>query len=161
MKIIEGQDKNKTRYVDETNNKINRNPDWPCDYCGQFSKETKQENSDQHQVPEKQEHISFLNLIKKLFVPISATMLIIFSVILGISLFTPKEVELSISEVKWNCTINIEKFQTIQQNGWILPVDARLLYTKEELYKPVEDVYKNCRIAKSRVYFYPAFIIKY
>lgn len=58
-------------------------------------------------------------------------------------LFMPREKQLTVQELSWERSIAVERFQTVQENDWYLPTNARLLYTREEFhhYEQVIDHY--------------------
>ena len=83
----------------------------------------------------------------------------------GIYLFTPKEEYVTITDFKWEYSVNIEKFETIKDSGWSLPSDARLLYTNNEIshYDQVLDHYetKTRQVAKTRISHYESYVSGY
>lgn len=97
------------------------------------------------------------------------TFLIVLASILAISgliyLFIPKEQEILIQELSWEYTINIEKFQTVNENGLSLPTNARLQRTEEEIshYENVIDHYETRteRVAKQRISHYEDYTTGY
>ena len=72
-----------------------------------------------------------------------------------IALVKPKEVTMSVTEVSWNRTIDVEKYQTVEESNWSLPQNARLLYSTKELhhYDTVLDHYetKSRKVSKERI----------
>ena len=67
----------------------------------------------------------------------------------------PKEVTMSVTEVSWNRTIDVEKYQTVEESDWSLPSSARLLYTAQEIhhYDTILDHYetKSREVSKERI----------
>lgn len=90
---------------------------------------------------------SFFNKIKSL--PILqfslVTVGIIAIVAFLISLFTPREETLDITDFSWKSSISIEEYKTVKESDWTLPSSARLLYTNEEIshYEQVFDHYET------------------
>lgn len=72
-----------------------------------------------------------------------------------IALVSPKKVTMNVSGVSWSRTIDIEKYQTVNESDWSLPQNARLLYSNEEIhhYDTVLDHYetKSREVAKERI----------
>ena len=62
-----------------------------------------------------------------------------------IALVQPKEVTMNVTEVSWNRTIDIEKYQTVEESDWSLPSNARLLHSAQEIhhYDTVLDHYET------------------
>lgn len=75
-----------------------------------------------------------------------------------IALFVPKEIAINISEFSWNRTIEIERYQTVQESDWDLPSNARHLYSRREFYEYEEiiDYYetKTRKVEKERFSHY-------
>ena len=81
----------------------------------------------------------------------SKVLIILFSLIgIGglIYLLIPKPQELTIQEMSWEYSIDIDRYQTVKESGWTLPSDARLLYTQEEFshYEQVLDHYETVSV---------------
>lgn len=51
-----------------------------------------------------------------------------------IYLLIPKNEEITITSFSWERSISIEKYQTVEESSWSLPSDARLQYTRQEIY---------------------------
>lgn len=72
-----------------------------------------------------------------------------------IALVQPKEVTMNVTEVSWNRSIDIEKYQTVEESGWSLPSNARLLHSVQEIhhYDTVLDHYetKSREVPKERI----------
>lgn len=81
---------------------------------------------------------------------------------LGI-LFMPKDKEITIAEISWERLIEIERFQTVNESDWNLPVGARLHYTQEEIshYEQVIDHYetRTREVAKQRISGYEEYVV--
>ena len=79
-----------------------------------------------------------------------------------IYLFIPKEQELTIQDFSWKRNINIERYQTVNENGWNLPTGARLQYTNWEFhhYEQVLDHYetKTKQVARERLVGYEEYV---
>ena len=55
-----------------------------------------------------------------------------------IYLFVPKNEEVNISNIYWERSMDVEKYQTVNESDWTLPATARLHYAQEEFYQNVE-----------------------
>lgn len=78
---------------------------------------------------------NFLNIFKKPAFTISLVAICIFLFISGfIYLLIPKEVNLNITELSWSRSIDIQRLQCVQENGWELPPGAELKYTIQEIH---------------------------
>jgi len=82
-----------------------------------------------------------------------------------IFLFIPKTQEVTIQELSWKHSINIERYQTVEENDWDLPTNARLLYSKQEFshFEEVLDHYetKTRQVAKQRIIGYEEYVSGY
>lgn len=82
-----------------------------------------------------------------------------------IFLFIPKNLDLTITEMSWQRTIDIERYQTVDESDWSLPPGARLHYSQEEFshYEQVLDHYetKTRQVAKERVSGYEEYVSGY
>lgn len=82
-----------------------------------------------------------------------ATLLASF-IVLMVFLLTPKEMKVSVSQINWKYDINIERFQTVSESDWVLPMGARLRYSQDEYYgkERVIDYYetKTCTTGGGR-----------
>ena len=205
------------RYVPEDQAaRINRNPDWVCDFCNQLnsdnndvciscgaprettslnyfenhakrnedSHESKKIDSDDDEAdasgryhsssyvfdePGKSTWQKGLDSVKNFFSSHWRAMLIALLVVVSIvgivCLLIPKELEVTIQEFSWSRTIEIQKYQTVQESDWSLPSDARLLYSQPELshYQDVFDHYetKTRQVAKQRISHYETYVSGY
>ena len=91
---------------------------------------------------------------------------VIIAIIIGMAyLFIPKNEEIVIKEFGWERSIEIEKFQTVFENGWSLPDGARLQYTSTEIshYESVLDHYetKTRQVEKERISHYESYVSGY
>ncbi len=95
--------------------------------------------------------------------------LIIFSivaVIIGlIYIFIPNSQEITINSFSWERSIEIEKYQTVDESGWSLPEGAQLHNSKLEIYtyEQVLDYYetKSKQVAKQRISGYEEYVVGY
>lgn len=98
----------------------------------------------------------------RIFLITLASLLVIFGLIY---LFIPKEQEILIQELSWEYTINIEKFQTVNENGLSLPTNARLQRTEKEIshYVKIIDHYetKTRQVEKQKLVGYEEYTIGY
>lgn len=198
--------------------KINRNPDWLCKYCGQLSSDNNssciscgalrtsenlnyfennalKELEEEKKIREKldieedfKENFSYDSICEKndantqknnineksssfknfLSANILAILITIFT-LLGfagfIFLLIPKTQQVTIQELSWQRSIDIQRYQTVQENDWILPSDARLLYYQEEFshYEDVLDHYdtETRQVAYERIVGYEEYVTGY
>lgn len=67
--------------------------------------------------------------------------------------------------MSWERSIDIERYQTVDESGWSLPVGARLHYSQEEFshYEQVLDHYetKTRQVAKERISGYEEYVTGY
>lgn len=82
-----------------------------------------------------------------------------------IYLFIPKEQELTVQSFSWKRSIEIERFQTVNENGWSVPSGGRVLYTNWEFYtyRDVLDHYetRTREVAKERIVGYEEYVTGY
>ncbi len=80
-------------------------------------------------------------------------------------IFTPKQEFVTVTDFKWEYSVNIEKFETVNESGWSLPSDARLSYTRREIYRydQVLDHYetKTRQVQKTRISHYEDYVSGY
>ena len=107
--------------------------------------------------------------VKNFFTSHFSTLLITFLIVIGflgmVFLLLPKDQEITINEFTWSRTIEIERYQTVEESNWSLPAGSRLLYTREELshYENVLDHYetKTRQVAKQRISGYETYVSGY
>lgn len=106
-----------------------------------------------------------LNFFKGLMPGILIVSAIIFLIIGGIWLFTPKTKTVTIEQVSWERSIEVERYQTVNESDWNLPQGARLHETRREIYtyEQVLDHYetKSRQIAKQRLDHYETRVVGY
>ena len=99
---------------------------------------------------------------RKAFLSILAALTLIAGLIF---IFMPKYYDVSIEEFSWERNIYIEKYQTVNESDWNLPVGGRLHYTREELshYQDVLDHYetKTRTVSKQRISGYEEYVVGY
>lgn len=141
----------------ETAKKINRNPDWICNHCGQLNSDdittctwcgsirdntnfdyhsniAKQEKEAQEK---KQEFNSECISRHNVLLPVKQLLIAFLALaIIGglVFLLMPKEYSGTVKAFAWERNILIERYQTVQESSWSLPTNARLKYTHEEFY---------------------------
>ena len=108
---------------------------------------------------------STLNLFKKSWKYFVVALLSV-SLLSGlIYILIPKNEEITITSFSWERSISIEKYQTVQENGWSLPSEARLQYTQQEIYTytQVLDHYEthSRQVAKQRISHYEDYVSGY
>lgn len=91
-------------------------------------------------------NIPWKNILTGGAVAIAAVLL----VMLLISLFTPKVMDVTVDELTWERSIGVETLTTVDESGWSLPAGARLHYSQQEIksYEKVIDHYET----KTRTY---------
>lgn len=95
--------------------------------------------------------------------------LITLAVIIGLSgiiyLLIPKKQEITITEMSWQRSIDIERYQTVEESDWYLPSGARLQYSQKEFshYEQVLDHYetKTKKVAHERISGYEDYVSGY
>lgn len=179
-------------YVSEEEAKtINRNPDWICPYCNSLNSDSlsickscgstrtkenlnyftrkKQVNVDNHMHNSGKNEKNTVKTIQN-FVKHYWKILIIIPLVLAliagmVYLLIPKNEEITITGFKWERSIDIEKYQTVEESGWSLPTGARLKYTNTEIshYKTVLDHYetKTRQVEKERISGYESYVSGY
>ena len=208
-------DTTENRYVSEEQaTKINKNPDWICNYCGQLNSDDDDscvfcgaprtaenlnyfENKEKQRETEKTKNENYTpaysstardysseplsssdysSEIKSAFSGVSSSfaktwkpMLIV--LLIAVSIFSifwlirPKEYDITVNELSWERCINVERYQTVEENDWYLPSGGRLLYTREE-YSHSEQVLdhydtKTLQVAKERISGYETYVSGY
>ena len=93
---------------------------------------------------------SFLKSILLLIGTFAAIAFVIFGLV---SCFSPKVRNVTIDDFEWQSAIDVEEVVTYDENGWTLPDDARLQYTKREIrsHKDVVDHYKTVSETRTRM----------
>ena len=169
------------KYVSEEEaEKISRNPDWQCSFCGSLNSDDlnvckncgatkedsernyfemrQQEEEKKRKKEEKKESCQKnipQNTPKKK--PLLRRVLLILGIFAAIifgmmSCLAPKIKNVTIDDLNWERTIDIEEVVTHNESDWSLPDDARLQYTKSEIqsYKDVLDHYETVTETKTR-----------
>ena len=137
------------KYVSEEEaEKISRNPDWQCSFCGSLNSDdlnvckncgATKEDSERNYFEMRQQEEEKMGIFAA----------IIFGMM---SCLTPKIKNVTIDDLDWERTIDIEEVVTHNESDWSLPDDARLQYTKSEIqfYKDVLDHYETVTETKTR-----------
>lgn len=92
---------------------------------------------------------------------------LILSVVIGtICLFLiPREENITINDIRWERSISIERYKTVEESDWSVPEGGRILYSKYEItgYKQVVDHYetKTREIPKQRIVGYEEYVVGY
>ena len=93
------------------------------------------------------------------------TLLLVAGIVGMVFLFLPKELEITINEFTWTRTIDIERYQTVEESSWSLPSNSRLLYSQLEIhhYQSVIDHYeiRTRQVAKQRISGYETYVSGY
>lgn len=149
---------NQEQKLQEQRKKINDIINSNCD-CEVTDKHSPDSN---HEVSNKNKLKTFLQNNWKFLLIVPALALLILALVF---IFTPKEEFVTITDLKWEYSVNIEKFETINEDDWELPIDARLLYTNTELYghDQVIDHYetKSRQVEKTRLSGYENYVSGY
>lgn len=111
---------------------------------------------------------SFYSIKSYIFSHLSYILIALFTV-LGIAalvfLFLPKEQEITITQMSWKRSINIERLQTVQESDWSLPSGARLIRTNLEFshFQNVIDHYetKTRQVAYEQIIGYEEYVTGY
>ena len=203
------------RYVpEEKAAKINRNPDWICDYCGQLNSaddtncvfcgaSRTSENLDYFQYQEKQRqkevekeaqnsyessftevedsydfsasrnqsrttkisNFNIANFLAYASMPALAIILIVAFIFGIVYLFSPKVYDINVQQLLWERCINVERYQTVEENDWYLPSGARLIETRLE-YSHSEQVLdhyetKTREVSKQEITGYETYVSGY
>ena len=97
--------------------------------------------------------------------PILITLFSLIGIAALIFLFIPKPQEITVQGLSWQRSIDIERYQTVEESNWSLPTGARLLYSQEEFshYEQVFDHYetKTREVSKERVIGYEEYVSGY
>ena len=165
---------------------LNKDDEGVCEGCGASKEDSEYnyfqlqekknlaEQVEQASAPEDVEppksNISFKErLIKSKWLPLLkgfgiVTGVILFTMLLA-WLVTPESKIVTVDEVSWEYSIDIEEYKTVNESGWSLPTNARLQYTKEELqrYEQVIDHYETVTKTKSRqvIDYYEEVVVGY
>ncbi len=107
-----------------------------------------------------------LSKIVKVVIPILACAVFIFGMVMFFKWFnTPIEKQITIDNVQWTRSINIEELRTYNESGWSLPSNARLSYTREEIrsYDHVIDHYetRTRRVSSQSIVGYTERVVGY
>lgn len=115
--------------------------------------------------PKEKNYFSLKNFFSIHKFPILITLFSLIGLAALIFLFIPKPQEITIQELSWQRSIDIEKYQTVEENGWYLPTNARLLYSQEEFshYIEILDHYetKTKQVSKERIVGYEDYVSGY
>ena len=87
---------------------------------------------------------------KKFFGIAGGILGVILFICLMVGLFSPKVMDVTVTDLTWERSIGVETLTTVQENGWSLPSGGRLQYTQQEIktYEKVLDHYET----KTRTY---------
>ena len=122
-------------------------------------------NSSNNNTSLKKNHFSLKNFFFSNLTSILISLIVVLGVIGFIYLLIPKTQELTITEMSWQRSIEIQKYQTVEESDWSLPTGARLLYSQEEFshYEQVLDHYetKTRQVAKERISGYEDYVSGY
>lgn len=176
--------KDKINYVSEEKLKnISKNPDWCCSCCNRLNSDkednciscgaskrdsqynyfelNKKQQEKVKEVNEKSQEYKHKNISNYLFV-ILGVILIAFIISGFTKLLQPKIDTIKVTEMSWERSIDIEKYQTVYENGWNVPPGARLDYNQIEFShnKQVISYYetRSRQVQKSRISHYESYI---
>lgn len=174
---------------------VGEGPDWVCEHCGSLNrsdvdsctycgakrtedtddyfqnrdKKAREEKEKQAQAESIELEANSFEVMKCRFkkwlptVGIAAGIAAVF--VLLLFLFLPKTEQVTIENVAWERSIDIESYQTVNESDWYLPSSARLSYTQQEFhhYDSVLDHYetKTRQVAKTRITGYNSVVSGY
>ena len=150
---------------------VGTGPDWVCGYCDSYNSEqakfctncgapkdskgddyftnkARQEEKQRLKEADRQENIAKMNGTyrepkKRSVLPL---ILIMAALVAGIAFFLmPRSGSGEISSKEWQRSVDIQEYRTLQEDGWSLPSDGRLIRTAREIqsYKDVLDHYET------------------
>ena len=209
----------KTYVPEEEASKINRNPDWICEFCENLNSASynvcqscgaertssnlnyfenrkirdksdispnisiseEKHNSDglntglhvsTTEYGNKYNSFSFSDFFENVIDLIQdnwKTLLVIISLIAIVAsliyAFVPKSETIKVETIHWERSIVVEKYQTLNESSWSLPSEARLKYSRQEVYtyKEVLDHYesKSRQVKKQRIVSYEEKVVGY
>lgn len=115
--------------------------------------------------PKEKNFFSLKNFFSTHMYPILITLFSLIGIAALIFLFIPKPQEITVQELSWQLSIDIERYQTVEESNWSLPTGARLLYSQEEFshYEQVFDHYetKTREVSKERIIGYEEYVSGY
>lgn len=143
--------------------------DWYCEYCGALNsvldvnckgcgsprEDAKKDYFNANEKPEpfvpnasakKPEPKKPAPKKKKNLAPLFIALAAVLALIVGIVAFAmPKKKTLKINEMNWAYQIDIESYETVEENDWSVPDGGRVQYTQEEIhhYDQVFDHYET------------------
>lgn len=135
-------------------------------YCSNYRDSTSETSYNNTRTQHSCETKSVFSDISSFFAETWKTMLIILLIAIGILgmvfLLQPKEYELFVTELSWERSINVERYQTVEESDWFLPSGGRLQYTRSE-YSHSEQVLdhyetKTRQVAKERISGYETYV---
>lgn len=110
-------------------------------------------------------HFSLKNFFLSNLTNILIALVVSLGVIGLIYLLIPKTQKITITEMSQQRSIEIEKYQTVEESDWSLPTGARLQYSREEFshYQQVLDHYetKTRQVTKERISGYENYVSGY
>lgn len=199
---------------EEKATKINRRPDWLCQYCGSLNSDDDKickscgaertsenlnyfemrRNQEEQQYEESQaqsyeknlyEDISksdytfvsdtstdakskangFVSFFREHYPYIGIGFLIIIVIVGIVALFIPREKDITVQEILWERSIEIERYQTVNDEGWDLPPGASAI-SSENRFSDTEVVIDECEtktrtIPKETVVDYEDVVVDY
>jgi len=112
-----------------------------------------------------EENFSIKNFFSLHMYPILITFFSLLFISGFIFLLIPKDQTITVEEMSWERSIDIERYQTVDESGWSLPVGARLHYSQEE-YSHTEQVLdhyetKTRQVSKERISGYEEYVSGY
>ena len=90
----------------------------------------------------------------KRFGIITTCMLLMISIFVGLGLFFSQEEMVTVQELHWKYSVEIEKYTELRESGWSVPEGGVVSYTKEEIhhYDTVLDHYDTVMVDKQETY---------
>lgn len=111
----------------------------------------------------KRKETNFFSKNWKLF----AIVPLIISVVIGAIclIFIPREENITINDIRWERSISIERYKTVEESDWSVPSGGRILYTQQEIagYEEVFDHYETYskEVKKERLVGYEDYVVGY
>ena len=143
-----GAEKTTTTYHTSSQERIHDDDCNGIDDSAQISNEERDHQSFQRLHPNREHHESIAQEVQqeKPFSKKPFIFLSVFAIIgLLIWFFTPKSVEIHVTDVSWERHIQIQQWQTVSESDWNVPINGRVYDKKQEIhhYDHVLDYYET------------------
>lgn len=172
----------KMNYVPEEKAKnVSKNPDWVCSYCNQLNSDEKtscescgaartgeelnyfEYKRQQNQIAQQRNGGKPAGIYKPKLIAIAILIFfMVASVIYSIGMALSSTKEITVTDFSWSRNIDISEKKTVEDSGWTLPKDARLIDSKKEFYKNEKVVNhyetKTRQVTKQRITGYETYV---